>query len=62
MIRKRIVSNFLTADGFYEGKDKSLNSLYGYYHEDYSGDDRFESHNAERMREANFLRLSRKKP
>lgn len=58
-MRKLIVSNFLTLDGFYEGKDKSINSLYDYYHEDYYGDDSFDFYNAERLRAADFLLLSR---
>jgi dihydrofolate reductase len=58
-MRKLIVSNFLTLDGFYEGKDKSINSLYDYYHEDYSGDDSFDFYNVERLRAAGFLLLSR---
>ena len=34
-MRKLIVSNFVTLDGLYEGRDKSIDSLYDYYHEDY---------------------------
>ena len=41
-MRKLIVSNFVTVDGYYEGKDKSINSLFDYYHEDYSGDQNFD--------------------
>ena len=40
-MRKLIVSNFVTLDGYYEGKDKCFNSLFDYYHEDYSGDNSF---------------------
>jgi len=58
-MRKLIVSNFVTVDGYYEGKDKSINSLYDYYHEDYSGDDSFDTYNAERLHAADFLLLSR---
>jgi dihydrofolate reductase len=58
-MRKLIVSNFVTVDGFYEGKDKSINSLFDYYHADYSGDQNFDDYNAERMRAADFLLLSR---
>jgi len=56
---KLIVSNFVTLDGLYEGKDKSINSLYDYYHPDYHGDDSFDFYNAERLRAADFLLLSR---
>jgi len=31
-----IVSNFITLDGFIRGQDKSINSLFDYYHEDYA--------------------------
>ena len=58
-MRKLIVSNLVTVDGYYEGKDKSINSLFDYYHEDYSGDQNFDYYNAERLRAADFLLLSR---
>ena len=58
-MRKLIVNNFVTLDGYYEGKDKSINSLYDYYLEDYSGDDSFDFYAAERLRAADFLLLSR---
>ena len=58
-MRKLIVSNFLTLDGLYEGKDKSINSLYDYYHEAYHGDDTFDFYNAELLRASDFLLLSR---
>ena len=58
-MRKLIVSNFVTLDGYYEGRDKSINSLFDYYHEDYAGDDNFDFYNAERLRAADFLLLSR---
>ena len=58
-MRKLIVSNFVTLDGLYEGKDKNIISLYDYYHEDYHGDDSFDFYNAELLRSADFLLLSR---
>ena len=58
-MRKLIVSNFVTLDGLYEGKDKSIESLYDYYHEDYHGDNSFDFYNAELLRSADFLLLSR---
>ncbi len=54
-MRKLIVSNFVTLDGYYEGQDKSINSLFDYYHEDYSGDNSFDYYNAERLRAATVL-------
>jgi dihydrofolate reductase len=58
-MRKLIVSNFLTLDGLYEGKDKNIVSLYDYYHEDYHGDNSFDFYNAELLRASDFLLLSR---
>ena len=42
LVRKLIVSNFVTLDGYYEGKDKSMNSIFDYYHEEYYGDETFD--------------------
>lgn len=58
-MRKLIVSNFLTLDGLYEGKDKNISSLYDYYHDDYHGDDSYDFYNAELLRAADYLLLSR---
>jgi dihydrofolate reductase len=58
-MRKLIVSNFLTLDGLYEGKDKNIHSLYDYYHPDYYGDDSFDFYNADLLRSSDFLLLSR---
>jgi len=58
-MRKLIVSNFLTLDGLYEGKDKNIASLYDYFHEDYHGDNSFDFYNAELLRAADYLLLSR---
>ena len=57
-MRKLIVSNFVTLDGYYEGPDKSINSIFDYYHKDYHGDDHFDHYNTERMRAADTLLLS----
>jgi dihydrofolate reductase len=59
-MRKLIVSNFITIDGYYEGKDKNIISLFDYQHEDYSNDDSYDYYNAERLQAADFLLLSRK--
>jgi hypothetical protein len=56
---KLIVSNFVTLDGLYEGKDKSINSLYDYYHADYADDHSFDYYNTELLHAADFLLLSR---
>ena len=57
-MRKLIVSNFVTVDGYYEAKDKTIDSLFEYYHEDYSGDQNFDYYNTERLRAADTLVLS----
>ena len=57
-MRKLIVSNFVTVDGYYEGKNRSMNSIFDYYHEDYHGDDHFDFYNTERMHAADTLLLS----
>ncbi len=36
-MRKLIVSNLVTLDGYYEGKDRHLNALFDYFHEDVHG-------------------------
>jgi dihydrofolate reductase len=57
-MRKLIVSNFLTLDGLYEGRDKNIVSLYDYYHEDYYDDNSFDFYNTELLRASDFLLLS----
>lgn len=57
-MRKLIVSNFVTLDGYYDGKDKSLDAIFDYYHDDYHSDESFDHYNTERMREADTLLLS----
>jgi hypothetical protein len=61
-MRKLIVSNFVTLDGYYEGPDKSLNGLFDHHYEAYSGDQSFDHYNAERLRSADLLLLSRSAP
>ena len=56
-MRKLIVGNLMSLDGYYEGKDKSLDALYDYFHEDYHGDQNFDYYMTERMRAADTLLL-----
>ena len=56
-MRKVIVGNLVTLDGYYEGKDRSLDALFDYFHEDYSGDQNFDNYMTERMRAADTLLL-----
>jgi dihydrofolate reductase len=56
-MRKLIVSNLMSLDGFYEGKGRDLNALFEYFHPDYSGDQNFDGYNAERLHAADTLLL-----
>lgn len=57
-MRKLIVSNLVSLDGYYEGKDRNLNALFDYFHPDYGGDEHFDHYNTERLRAADTLLLS----
>lgn len=57
-MRKLIVSNLLSLDGYYEGKERSLNALFTYFHEDYARDENFDAYNLERWRGADTFLLS----
>jgi dihydrofolate reductase len=57
-MRKIIVGNICSLDGYYEGKDRSLNALFDYFHEDYTGDETLDHYYAERLRAADTLVLS----
>jgi dihydrofolate reductase len=56
--RKLVVSNILSLDGYYEGKNKSLDALFDYFHPDYHADQNLDLYMAERMRAAGTLLLS----
>ena len=60
-MRKIIVSNFVTLDGYYDGKDKNISAIFDYQHADYAGDDTFDYYNTERLRAADTLLLSGRK-
>ena len=57
-MRKLIVDNLVSLDGYYEGKDRSLDALFEYFHHDYNGDQNFDYYNTERLRAADTLVLS----
>jgi dihydrofolate reductase len=57
-MRKLIISNLVSLDGYYEEKDGNLNALFDYFHEDYHGDQNFDVYNTERIRAADTLLLS----
>jgi dihydrofolate reductase len=57
-MRKLIVSNFVTLDGYYENEDKTFDGFFDYQHEDYRGDDQFDYYNTERLCAADTLILT----
>lgn len=57
-MRKLIVCNFMTIDGYYETVDKTIDPLFEYRHEDYDTDDSFDYYNAELLRASDTLLLS----
>jgi dihydrofolate reductase len=57
-MRKIIVSNICSLDGYYEGKDRSLDALFDYFHEDYAGDQNLDLYHAELLRASDTLILS----
>ncbi|MDQ2813994.1 MAG: dihydrofolate reductase family protein [Actinomycetota bacterium] len=57
-MRKLIVSNFLTLDGYYESANKTFDRFFDYFHEDYGADDAFDEYNTDLLRDADTLILS----
>lgn len=57
-MRKLIVDNFVTIDGYYESKDKTFDGMFEYYHKDYAGDQNFDYYNTELLRASDTLILS----
>jgi dihydrofolate reductase len=57
-MRKLIVSNFLTLDGYYESTNKSFGRFFDYWHEDYGENEAFDEYNTELLRGAGALILS----
>lgn len=57
-MRKLIVSNFLTLDGYYEAKDKTFNRFFDYFLEEYGANEAFDYYNTELLRAADTLILS----
>ncbi len=56
-MRKLIVVNFVTLDGYYDGKGHDMMPLFEYQHADYAGDDAFDHYNTERIRAADTVLL-----
>jgi dihydrofolate reductase len=57
-MRKLIVGNMMSLDGYYEGRDRNLGALFDYFHEDYAGDETLDHYFTERLRAADTLILS----
>lgn len=58
-MRRLIVGNFATIDGYYEGLDHEIGGLFEYFHPDYEADESFDEYNFDRMQRADFILLSR---
>ena len=57
-MRKLIVSNFLTLDGYYESVSRTFDRFFDYWHEDYGANEAFDEYNTELLRGADTLILS----
>lgn len=57
-MRKLIVNNFVTIDGYYESKDKTIDGLFEHNHEGYRGDQSFDLYAVERLLAADTFVLS----
>ena len=57
-MRKLIVSNFVTLDGYYESEDKTFHRFFEYFYEDYGHNEAFDVYNLELLRAADTLILS----
>jgi dihydrofolate reductase len=58
-MRKLIVCNIMSLDGYYEGPGKDVMALFDYRWEAYPMDESFDAYNAERLRAADTLLLGR---
>jgi dihydrofolate reductase len=58
-MRKLIVCNLISLDGYYEGPGKNVMDLFDYRREAYPTDESFDAYNAERLRAADTLLLGR---
>jgi dihydrofolate reductase len=58
-MRKLIVTNIVSLDGYYEGPSKNVMDLFSYRFDAYPTDESFDAYNAERLRAADTLLLGR---
>lgn len=59
-MRKLIVVNMMSLDGYYEGPLKNVMDLFSYRAAEYPADDSFDQYNLERLRSADTLLLGHK--
>ena len=59
-MRKLIVSNFQTLDGFYESEDKTFHRFFDHFLAEYGRNDAFDVYNRDLLRDADTLILSGK--
>lgn len=57
-MRKLIVSNFMTLDGFYESPDKTFHRFFEHWLDEYGANESFDEYNVELLRDADALVLS----
>ena len=57
-MRKLLVSNFQTLDGYYESEDKTFHRFFGYFLPEYGRNDAFDVYNRDLLRGADTLMLS----
>ncbi len=57
-MRKLIVSNMQSLDGYYQGADGSLSELFRYQHPAYAADDALDEYHASLLRQAGVLLLA----
>jgi dihydrofolate reductase len=57
-VRKLLVSNFLTLDGYYESKDKTFHRFFEYFSDEYGNNEAFDVYNRDLLRGADTLILS----
>jgi dihydrofolate reductase len=57
-MRKLIVSNFQTLDGYYEATNKTFDRFFDYFHQDYGANEAFDEYNTELLRGCDTLLLS----
>ncbi len=58
-MRKIIVCNIISLDGFYEGPGKNVMALFDYRRVAYPSDESFDNYNAERLRSSDTLLLGK---